>query len=298
MSGQVVVSYGTPASTTHVLRQGPHSFRWHRVPGESAIKAAGVVPDGLRDVFARAGTGGVRFAVPELVPEGGSVQVLPDAVSIGWHLLAGSALPREYADVVRRVGGAVRGLHAGAEGAYGTVPWLDGLARWLAERPDPVAARVLRRIGEERFTRLAQWAALLAVPGGVLLGTLSPGVIVVDRRDRAAHVLVSAEAGYGAPALDLGTLAEALSTSVAVASRGAHRAPDNLDYGVLWDAFTAGYGDGSPRADVERAAVLRRVHRLRSINGHLGDNAVFDEQLAALPDLVDGDTIVPLDRRN
>uniref|UniRef100_UPI000ACC979D hypothetical protein n=1 Tax=Streptomyces acidiscabies TaxID=42234 RepID=UPI000ACC979D len=123
MSGEVVVSYGTPASTTHVLRQGPHSFRWHRVPGESAIKAAGTVPDGLRGVFARAGTGGVRFAVPELVPEGGSVQVLPDAVSIGWHLLAGSALPREYADVVRRVGGAVRGLHAGAEGACGTVPW-------------------------------------------------------------------------------------------------------------------------------------------------------------------------------
>ncbi|MDX3384419.1 hypothetical protein PV682_23560 [Streptomyces niveiscabiei] len=298
MSGQVVVSYGTPASTTHVLREGPHRFRWHRVPGRSAIKAAGAVPDGLRDVFARAGTEGVRFAVPEPLPEGGFAQVLPDSVSIGWHLLAGSALPRQYADVVWRVGDAVRGLHAVADGVHGTVPWLDGLARWLAERPDPVAARLVRRIGEERSTRLAQWAAHLSAPGGVLLGTLSPGVIVVDRRDRSAHVLVSAEAGYGPPALDLGTLAEALSTSVAVASRGAHRAPDNLGYGVLWDAFTAGYGDGFPRADVERAAVLRRVHRLRSISGHLGDNAVFDEQLAALPDLVDGDTIVPLDRRN
>ncbi|MFM9612041.1 hypothetical protein DF268_28105 [Streptomyces sp. V2] len=328
MSGEVVVSYGTTASTTRVLREGPHRFRWHRVPGESAVKAAGAVPGGLRDLFARAGTRGVRFAVPEPAPEGGYAQVLPDSVSVGWHLLAGSALPRQYTDVVRRVGeavrglhavaegvhGTVRGLHAGADGVHGTVPWLDGLARWLAERPDPVAARLVRRIGGERSTRLAQWAAHLSVPGGVLLGTLSPGVIVVDRRDRTAHVLVSAEAGYGPPALDLGTLAEALSTSVAVASRGAHRAPDNLGYGVLWDAFTAGYGaaggygsagygsagygDGVPRADVKRAAVLRRVHRLRSISGHLGDNAVFDEQLAALPDLVDGDTIVPLDRRN
>jgi len=302
VTGQTVASYGTAASTTRVVRQAPHTFHWHRTPGDSPLKASGTVPARLRDAFAEAGTESVRFAIPEPDPDGGLVQVLPDAVSIGWHLLAGTALPGRYTDVVRRVGGAVRTLHAltAPPGPHPPVPWLRGLADWLAHRPDPLARQVLREIGGHRFTRLADWAGTAAsAPGGVLLGTLSPGVIVVDRRDLTAHLLVSAEAGYGTPALDLGTFAEALSTSVAVASRGAHRAPENLDYAALWDAFTAGYGELAPGAEVERAAVLRRVHRLRSISGHLGDNPVLDEQLAALPGLVDQDgSVIPRSRRN
>ncbi|MGW2620239.1 hypothetical protein [Streptomyces sp. NPDC001500] len=343
-----VVSYGTRASTTRVVRRGPHLFHWHRTPGESTVKAAGPPPLAvLRLLVGQPAASAVRFAVPragEHTSQGPAprpqnrrelVYELPDSVSIGWHMLAGAALPWQYTDVVLRVGEAVRTLHqthqthqthrarqahqageshqarqtcqshqAGqspqgpASGVpHRPVPWLGGLRDWLQRRPDALSERLVRRLGGDRWARLARWADEAAgVTGGVVLGTLSPGVIVVDVRDRTAHVLVGAEAGHGAPELDVGAFAEALSTSVDVALAGAHHGPDELDYPCLWQAFASGYGPSRPGdAAVRRAALLRRVHRLRGMSGHIGDNAFLQDRIDGLPELVEqeGAPLIP-----
>ncbi|WP_109003509.1 hypothetical protein [Streptomyces rishiriensis] len=307
-----VVSYGTRASTTHVVRRGPHLFHWRRTPGESAVRAADLPPlPVLRLLGEQPAGSAVRFAVPRAVEQPSRrpeprpaerrelVYELPDSVSIGWHLLAGAAVPRQYTDVVLRVGAAVRTLHhsPAPTAPHRPVPWLGGLRDWLSGRPDALSERLVRRIGGDRCARLARWAEdAAAVTGSVVLGTLSPGVIVVDGRDRTAHVLVGAEAGHGAPELDLGAFAEALSTSVDVALAGAHHGPDELDYPSLWQAFVTGYGPGRPGdAPVRRAAVLRRVHRLRSMSSHIGDNAFLQDQVDRLPELIDheGRPLIP-----
>ncbi|GGT22105.1 hypothetical protein GCM10010240_63520 [Streptomyces griseoviridis] len=302
--GPVVVSYGTRASSTRVVARGPHRFHWYRTPGESTVKASyHDLPSALFDPFRATRTPAVRFALPEAAADGDQSYVLPDAVSIGWHLLTGAAVPRHYADVLGHVGEAVHALHhhASRGDPARAVPWLRGLARWLRTRPDPMARHLLHHLGARRHARLTRWAAeALAAPGGPLLGTVTPGTIVVDRRDRTAHLLVTPEAGHGAAVLDLGTLAEALSTSLDVASRGAHRAPENLAYGLLWDAFLAGYGPSPGPDALSHAVALRRVHRLRGIEAHLGDNAFLQEQLDALPELVDqpGQLLIPNARRH
>ncbi|MCQ9129559.1 hypothetical protein [Streptomyces hilarionis] len=337
-----VVSYGTRASTTRVVRRGPHLFHWHRTPGGTALKAVGPPPGAVLRLLEgqRAGSA-VHFAVPrwgDHVPQHPAphprhgrelVYELPDSVSIGWHMLAGAAVPRQYVDVMLRVGEATRTLHETrqtrqtrqmrqtqntrlphvthrAQQSEGSrtpgarcrpVPWLGGLRDWLLRRPDALSERLVRRLGGDGWGRLVQWAEdAAAVPGGVVLGTLSPGVIVVDARDRSAHVLVGAEAGQGGPELDVGALAEALSTSVDVARAGAHHGPDELDYPCLWQAFVSGYGPGRPGGVlVRRAAVLRRVHRLRGMSGHIGDNAPLRDLIDRLPELVEreGGPLIP-----
>ncbi|MEV5979796.1 hypothetical protein [Streptomyces sp. NPDC052114] len=299
----VVVSYGTRASTTRVVRRGPHVFHWHRVPGESTVKATDLPPPAVLRLLGELSAGStVRFAVPRATEQHDLVYELPDSVSIGWHMLAGAAVPKQYADVARRVGEAVRTLHERPVPTElpRSAAWLGGLTDWLSRRPDALSDRVVRRIGANRCAHLLRWAEEAAAgPSGIVLGTLSPGVVVADHRDGTAHVLVSAEMGRGGPELDVGALAEALSTSVTVARNSAHHGPENLDYASLWEAFVAGYGPTFPDGDrVRRAAVLRRVHRLRSMSGHIGDNAVLHDQIGLLPDLVeqDGTPLIPTRR--
>ncbi|MFG2577169.1 hypothetical protein [Streptomyces sp. NPDC048481] len=310
-----VVSYGTRASTTRVVRRGPHLFHWHRTPGVTTVKPAGPPPPPvLRHLTGQPAENAVRFAVPRVAGPPSRdparprqeppdvVYELPDSVSIGWHMLAGAAVPRQYTDVVSRVGRAVRTLHQGPAplAPHRPVPWLGGLCDWLSRRPDALSERLVRRLGAGRCALLARWAEeASAVADTVVLGTLSPGVIVVDARDRTAHVLVGAEAGHGAPALDVGAFAEALSTSVDVALAGAHHDPEQLDYPSLWQAFDSGYGPGRPgEAAVRRAALLRRVHRLRAMSGHIGDNAFLQVQIDRLPALVEqqGGPLIPAPR--
>ncbi|WP_055702002.1 MULTISPECIES: hypothetical protein [Streptomyces] len=295
-----VVSYGTRASTTRVVRRGPHDFQWRRIPGETTVKATDLPPPPVLRLFADlSAESTVRFAVPRETGQRDLVYEVPDSVSIGWHMLAGAAVPKQYADVARRVGAAVRALHERPvpAGLHRTAAWLGGLTDWLGRRPDALSDRLARRVGAHRWAHLVRWAEEAAAGAhGIALGTLSPGVVVVDPRDLTAHVLISAEVGRGGPELDVGALAEALSTSVAVARSSAHHGPENLDYASLWEAFVSGYGPTLPdRGPVGRAALLRRVHRLRSMSSHIGENVFLHEQIGLLPDLVEqeGAPLVP-----